>query len=328
MRGLPLPGRLSLQVSLVSLQGSLPAQVGLFPLVRWFIGFALLLPSLVLAHPAGSAADAKPAPSSPKRAAVKTHKDDVKSGAAPADRCVHVVRRGESLSRIAARHHVARQSIITANRLTDPGALRVGQRLQIPECAGAAPQRVARRESGVVPPPVVLDSESLLARVGPRRIPTRLFVAVPDFNGDGVQFQWPIDGPIASGFGRRPRGWHAGIDIKAEMGAPIRAAAAGTVLFSGAERFYGRMIKLEHAGGFTTTYAHNLENLVEVGDTVEAGAVIGTVGRSGHASASHLHFEIRREGIAYNPTHLLDGPEVPVLASDPGVPLGDDEDRE
>jgi murein DD-endopeptidase MepM/ murein hydrolase activator NlpD len=302
MRGLPLPGR--------------------------FIGFALLLPSLVLTHPAGSAADTKPATSSPKRAAVKTHKDDVKSVAAPADRCVHGVRRGESLSRIAARYHVARQSVITANHLTNPGALRAGQRLQIPGCKGVAPQRVARRESGAVPPPVRLDSESFLARVGPRRIPTRLFVAVPDFTGDGVQFQWPIDGPIASGFGRRPRGWHAGVDIKAEMGAPIRAAAAGTVLVSGAERFYGRMIKIEHAGGFTTTYAHNLENLVEVGDTVEAGALIGTVGRSGYASASHLHFEIRREGIAYNPLHLLDGGEVSVLASAPWVPLGDDEDRE
>jgi murein DD-endopeptidase MepM/ murein hydrolase activator NlpD len=296
--------------------------------MRGLIGLALLLPSLVFAHPAVSASDAKPATSSPRRAVAKPPKDDVKSVAATADRCVHVMRRGESLSRIAARHHVARQSIITANHLASPGALRVGQRLQIPGCKGAAPPRVARRESGVVPPPVVLDSESLLARVGPRRIPTRLFVAVPDFTGDGVQFQWPIDGPIASGFGRRPKGWHAGIDIQADMGTPIRASAAGTVLVSGAERFYGRMIKLEHAGGFTSTYAHNLENLVEVGDAVEAGAVIGTVGRSGHASASHLHFEIRREGIAYNPMHLLEGREAPVLASAPGVPPDDDEDRE
>jgi LysM repeat protein len=251
MRGLPLLGRL---------------HVSLSPQVKWIIRFALLLPSLVLTHPADSAADAKTATSSTKRAAVKTHKNDVKSVAAPAGRCVHMVRRGESLSRIAARHHVARQSIIMANHLANPGALRAGQRLRIPGCTGAAPRRVARRESGVVPPPVRLDSESLLARVGPRRIPTRLFVAVPDFIGDGVQFQWPIDGPIASGFGRRPGGWHAGIDIQADMGAPIRAAAAGTVLVSGSERFYGRMIKLEHAGGFTSTYAHNLENLVEVGD--------------------------------------------------------------
>ena len=100
------------------------------------------------------------------------------------------------------------------------------------------------------------------------------------------------------------------------------------MLFSGSERFYGRMIKLEHPGGFTSTYAHNLENLVEVGDEVEAGAVIGTVGRSGHASASHLHFEIRREGMAYNPVHLLEERETSILASAPGAPPGDDEDRE
>jgi murein DD-endopeptidase MepM/ murein hydrolase activator NlpD len=89
------------------------------------------------------------------------------------------------------------------------------------------------------------------------------------------------------------------------------------VVVSGWERFYGNMIKLQHAGGFMSTYAHNLENLAEVGDVVEAGAVIATVGRSGRASASHLHFEIRREGVAYNPLYLLEMPDGPVLASAP-----------
>ena len=297
---------------------------GLRAPARWIIGLGLLLPGLVLAHPARSSADGQPPTASSKRVAVKARTGDVTRAAAPADRCVHVVRRGESLSRIAAKHQVTRQSIITASHLVNPGALRVGQRLQVAGCKAASPQRVVRREGGVVPPPVRLDDASLLARVGPRRIPTRLFVAVPDFNGEGVQFQWPIDGPIVSGFGRRPRGWHAGVDIKAEMGTTIRAAAAGTVLVSGSERFYGRMIKLEHPGGFTTTYAHNLENLVEVGAEVEAGAVIGIVGRSGHASASHLHFEIRRDGMAYNPVHLLEERETPILASAPGAPPGDD----
>ena len=77
-----------------------------------------------------------------------------------------------------------------------------------------------------------------------------------------------------------------------------------------------RVIRIEHADGFTSLYAHNLENRVEVGDEIEGGAVIGTVGRSGHASGEHLHFEIRRRGIAYNPLHLLNQ-DAPVLVSTP-----------
>src|SRR5262249_9972476 len=108
--------------------------------------------------------------------------------------------------------------------------------------------------------------------------------------------------------------------------------AAGTVIFSGSERYYGRMVRIEHVDGFITLYAHNLENLVEVGDQVEAGAVIGSVGRTGHASGEHLHFEIRRHGVAYNPLHLL-AHEAPILASSPGGPAEvpaepEDEDRE
>ncbi len=293
---------------------------------RRVIGFGLLLPGLLLIHPSGAAAESKPARPSSKRAVPKERTADAKISATARhpDRCVHMVRRGDSLSRIAAQRRVTRQSIVTGNHLANPDTLRVGQRLEIAGCKGAPGRHVATRDPTLVPQ----DGASLLARVGPRRIPTQLFLAVPDWNGESVEFQWPIDGPIASGFGRRQGGWHAGVDIKAEMGVPIRAAAAGTVLYSGWERYYGRMVKLQHPGGFTSLYAHNLENLVEVGDEVEAGTVIGTVGRSGRASAAHLHFEIRREGMAYNPLHLLETREAPVLASTPDAAVDDDEDRE
>jgi murein DD-endopeptidase MepM/ murein hydrolase activator NlpD len=95
------------------------------------------------------------------------------------------------------------------------------------------------------------------------------------------------------------------MDIKAEAGTPILAAAPGVVISSGQERSYGRIIRIEHESGFVTVYAHNLENLVEVGDRVSGGTIIGTVGRSGRASAPHLHFEVRYQDIVYNPLHLL-----------------------
>jgi murein DD-endopeptidase MepM/ murein hydrolase activator NlpD len=61
---------------------------------------------------------------------------------------------------------------------------------------------------------------------------------------------------------------------------------------------------------------------------VESGAVIGTVGKTGRASSYHLHFEIRRDGMAYNPLYVLEARDAPVLASASGAPLDGDEDRE
>ena len=62
----------------------------------------------------------------------------------------------------------------------------------------------------------------------------------------------------------------------------------------------------DSSNGFITLYAHNLKNMVEEGEEVEAGQVIAIVGRSGHASGPHLHFEVRRHGKAYNPLHVLE----------------------
>jgi murein DD-endopeptidase MepM/ murein hydrolase activator NlpD len=146
----------------------------------------------------------------------------------------------------------------------------------------------------------------VLKRVGPLRVLTRLVLAEPDFQEARIPLGWPVEGPVVSTFGRRARGWHAGIDISAELGSQIQAAAAGTVVFSGWIRAYGQIVKIQHSGGFITLYAHNTKNLVEEGEDVEAGQVIATVGRSGDASGPHVHFEVRRDGKAYNPLHLLE----------------------
>ena len=295
---------------------------GLSPHGRRAIGLGLLVSGLVSMHPGGAAAEGKPARSAAQRVAPKAARDEARraDAHAPPDRCVHVVRRADTLTRIAAQHRVTRQSIISANHLVNAGVLRVGQRLQIAGCKTAVPRRRADQAIASAPP----DQGALVARVGPRRIPTPLFLAVSEFRGEAARFQWPIEGSVLSGFGRRPGGWHAGVDIKGEVGAPIRAAAAGTVLWSGWDPSYGHTIKIGHAGEFVSIYAHNHENFVEAGEEVARGAVIGTIGRSGRASAYHLHFEIRRAGTAYNPLHLLEPRDGPVLASAPGTPPHDD----
>jgi len=128
---------------------------------------------------------------------------------------------------------------------------------------------------------------------------------VPDFVEAAPPFLWPVEGPVSSTFGRRRSGWHRGIDITADRGAVIFAAAAGVVVTSGIEYRYGRVVKIEHDDGYVTVYAHNDENLVRVGMRVAAGDPIATVGRTGRATADHLHFEIRRNDAVYNPLYLL-----------------------
>lgn len=215
--------------------------------------------------------------------------------------CTHTVRSGESISRIAVRHRVSRASLIDANQLVNPHALRSGQRLSVPGCQPPV-QSTAGETAGTEP-----DAEGILIkRVGPRRILTSLVLGAPDFRDERIILVWPVEGPVISTFGQRSRGWHAGIDITAEMGSEIYAAAPGTVVYSGWIRAYGQVVKIQHSSGFITLYAHNQKNLVEVGEDVEAGQLIATVGRSGHASGPHVHFEVRRDGKAYNPLHLLD----------------------
>jgi murein DD-endopeptidase MepM/ murein hydrolase activator NlpD len=124
-------------------------------------------------------------------------------------------------------------------------------------------------------------------------------------SGDGMVR--PAEGRISSEFGprvhpvtgkNRP---HTGIDVAAPVGAPIRAAAAGTVTFAGVRGGYGNLIIIDHGGGRETSYAHNSANAVSAGDRVSAGARIGAVGATGQVTGPHLHFEVRIDGTAVQP---------------------------
>lgn len=102
---------------------------------------------------------------------------------------------------------------------------------------------------------------------------------------------------------------HDGIDIGAEAGTKVVSAAAGTVLFVGEDDRLGVNIRIEHPGGYVTTYASlHPETLVEVGDSVEAGEVIGTVGNTSLSEAglgAHLHFSVTRNGELIDPAAYL-----------------------
>ncbi len=99
---------------------------------------------------------------------------------------------------------------------------------------------------------------------------------------------------------RRP---HNGVDLAAEHGTPVHAAADGKVTFVGSMRGYGRLVKIDHFMDYSTRYGHmsGFATGLDNGDTVEQGQIIGYVGSTGTATGSHLHYEIRHDGIAHNP---------------------------
>ncbi len=131
--------------------------------------------------------------------------------------------------------------------------------------------------------------------------------AAPIKRGSG-NFIFPVNGPIVSGFGMRWGKLHAGIDIAAGEGTPIRAAAAGTVSLmqpESASGGYGNYTCISHGGAISTCYAHQSRFGTSVGAHVSQGQVMGYVGNTGHSFGAHLHFEVRINGSPVDPMGYL-----------------------
>jgi murein DD-endopeptidase MepM/ murein hydrolase activator NlpD len=116
---------------------------------------------------------------------------------------------------------------------------------------------------------------------------------------------WPVNGPVVSPFGMRWGRLHAGVDIAAGSGTPIRAAAAGQVVLMGWVGGYGNYTCIQHGGGLSTCYAHQSSVATSNGASVGQGQVIGYVGCTGHCFGDHLHFETRTGGSPVDPMGYL-----------------------
>jgi murein DD-endopeptidase MepM/ murein hydrolase activator NlpD len=122
---------------------------------------------------------------------------------------------------------------------------------------------------------------------------------------------WPTHGRITSGFGyrRHPiKGYvelHRGLDIANIIGTRIYATADGVVDFAGRMQGYGRYLSIDHGYGFKTKYGHLQTILVEEGQIVKRGDLIATMGKSGLATGSHLHYEVRVLNNPVNPLHYI-----------------------
>lgn len=201
----------------------------------------------------------------------------------------HEVQQGETLLKICKLYGADLQEVAELNDITEPSILQVGQRIFIPDVSGPLPQDSVEPDGSIATP---VPEET-------RKIK----------NWEG-EFIWPVEGTMSSQFGVRRGRRHDGIDIAAPQGTEIHAAADGTVIFSGNHRDgYGNLVIIKHKKNLITIYAHAKKNLVKEGEEVKQGQLISTVGKTGRASGSHVHFEIREGVKPRNPLFFLQRPE-------------------
>ena len=127
-------------------------------------------------------------------------------------------------------------------------------------------------------------------------------------DGRGLAFAWPARGTVTSPYGQDGGRWHPGIDIGSLRSLQVTAAAAGVVVAFGEPvgySGYGEIVAVDIGSGLTTIYAHLAQPLVEMGQAVWAGERIGIAGCTGWCTGTHLHFELRENGAAVDPTALL-----------------------
>ncbi len=126
---------------------------------------------------------------------------------------------------------------------------------------------------------------------------------------------WPAVGWLTAGFGSRTdplhgeTAFHNGLDIAADKGTPIYAAASGVVQSAGWGGDFGNLVVIAHEFGLTTRYAHMSKIDVKAGDRVETGQVVGYVGATGRATGPHLHYEVWANGQPLNPLKFLTSPQ-------------------
>jgi murein DD-endopeptidase MepM/ murein hydrolase activator NlpD len=99
--------------------------------------------------------------------------------------------------------------------------------------------------------------------------------------------------------------FHEGLDFAGKQGTPVVAVAAGIVTWSAIRYGYGNMIEISHGNGYVTRYAHNNKNLVSVGEKVDRGEVIATMGNTGRSTGTHVHFEVIYNGRHVDPRKYL-----------------------
>lgn len=238
---------------------------------------------------------------------------------------IYTVKQGDTMYSLASRFGMSIEELAQANNIAVPYTIAVSQRLVIPgaveapvttQVAAASLERTipsatrtpeaerAARELGYIPAVAEtndLDQEGILiSKTGDSR------------------FSWPLRGAIIDSYGTSDEGLrNDGINIAAPIGAPIRAAADGEVIYTGAElEGYGNLLLLRHEDGWVSAYAHADSIVVKKGDKIRQGQVVAKVGKTGDVAAPQLHFELRHELQPRDPLAALEGRDLKAVSVD------------
>jgi murein DD-endopeptidase MepM/ murein hydrolase activator NlpD len=208
----------------------------------------------------------------------------------------HTVKAGENLSGIARKYDINLNSLVSVNDLKAPYILKPGDQIKLPSSASSQSiDKVAQTEEKSSP--LVSSSSSSAER--------DIRVKKPEFKNN--TFIWPAKGRIISKFGAKDGGlYNDGINISMPDGAPFRATEDGVVAYVGNElRGYGNLIIIKHSGNWISAYAHCRETIVQRGDTIKKGDIIGYVGSSGNVKSPQLYFSLRKGRQSVNPEDKL-----------------------
>jgi murein DD-endopeptidase MepM/ murein hydrolase activator NlpD len=225
---------------------------------------------------------------------------------------VHVVRRGETIWRIARAYGIDPGDLMETNGISDPRAVELGAELFVPGATRVVEVEPATTTPAAAPAATSTSTPTATSTPTPTAsaIPTRAAAPAPPrpsiaASRDEARLAWPLQGVLYGRYGVRAGRRHDGIDIAAPEGTPVAAAAAGRVIYAGEQAGYGALVILKHDGGLVTLYAHNSRLLVAEGDEVRRGQPIARVGESGRTSGPHLHFEVREGTRPRNPLLFL-----------------------
>ena len=223
----------------------------------------------------------KPLPATTSIPAPRAHK--------PVD--FYYVRRGDTLYSIAWQHGLSVDQLAGLNAIRKPYTIYTGQRLRVrpggkpASTPPARPASAARQPARQAAPPTAAKPVQQLPAVVKHWV-------------------WPTRGRVTSGYKPNAEG-KKGIEIAGKNGQPVKAAAAGKVVYSGSGLVgYGRIIIIKHNETLLSAYGHNSKLLVSEGEYVKAGQEIANMGSSG-TDSTRLYFEIRRNGKPVNPLRYL-----------------------
>lgn len=222
------------------------------------------------------------------------------------------VQPGDTLYSLSRKYSVPVNDLAVMNKLNPPFALRVGQKIRVPNLEQAMVAKDVVVENKVKQEPVQKEQTQSKTEVktakAEKKISSDPSKKLPKINArSSSKFSWPVRGKILSAYGAKNNGlFNDGVNIASAKGTSVVAAENGVVAYAGNEiKGMGNLIIVQHESGWMTVYAHLDSMNVKRGTKVNVGQKIGTVGETGKVDSPQLHFEIRKGTKAYDPISYM-----------------------